>query len=164
MLMTAARWASLTVLVLQVLPTGAVAAARAKAPEIRAVKAFLFNEETGQLDAEDFFTGNSNGGRWNDTTTGSMLVVVELAGDAGQGYGSNGAPSYSVRMTASNPRSSKQVFSATRPVTRLSEHGTLSVSFLIYPPPCQPLRLVAKVVGPGAGKAVEQLAGFACGE
>jgi hypothetical protein len=164
MLMTTARWASLMVLLLQVIPSGAIAAARTTAPEIRAVKAFLFNEETGQLDPEDFFTGQHNGERWNDTSTGAMLVVVELAGDALQSYGRNGAPSYSVRMTASNPRGSKQVFSAARPVTRLSEHGTLSVSFWIYPPPCQPLRLVAKVIGPGAGKAVEQLAGFACGE
>ena len=135
-----------------------------EAPEIRTVKAFLFNEKTGQLDTEDFFTGEHNGGRWNDTATGAMLVVVELGGPAGQSYGRDGLPSYTVRLNASNPRTAKQVFTATRPVTSLSERGTLSVSFLIYPPPCQSLRLVAKVIGRGAGKAVEQLAGFACGE
>jgi hypothetical protein len=164
-----ARWKCRSVAFVWLLAYGAIDPARTaaepvEAPKVGSIKAFLFDEETGLVDPQEFFSNPENGSAWNDTTTGAMLVIVELTGPRDQRYGRDSAPSYSVRLDAIDVRTSKQLFTAVRPVRRLTERGNLYIAFLLYPNTCRPLRLMAKLNGPRAGKPVAVNANFACGE
>ena len=78
----------------------------ARAVQVRAVHAYPFDQWRGALEALDILSAN-DGGRWNDTSTAALLVVVEVEGPPNQMYTDGTTPKYRVSFTATDIKTSK---------------------------------------------------------
>jgi hypothetical protein len=140
-----------------------VARSTVEPPSVASIKGYLFNSRTGQLGELDVLAPD-DGGRWNDTDSDGMLVVVELNGPPNRIYDGTAGARYELRLVASDTTTSKRLSSTTRKLSVVRENGRLFVSFLVYMNRCSGVRVTVSVLGPGAAKPTERTAFFACGE
>lgn len=136
--------------------------AQRKAPpsfKIGAITAKLFDEHPGMF-SSDLLTAPDSTLRNRRTGPGSsnsMLIVVELAGQAGS-Y----APDRKLLLTATDSR--RVLLKRSADIGILSEGGKYYLAFWIYDIGCYPVTLSARVTGQSASRAVKKTIPFRCGD
>jgi hypothetical protein len=152
-----------TLTLLWLTPISASALDQVEPPVIESLRGYSFDVKTGRLSDVDMLSSDDRG-RWNDTTSDAIFVVVEIVGKPLRVFDGKSSPTYHIRLIATDLKKSKRLTTMVRPVRRLSEDGTFFVGFLVYIDPCSPVRVVVTLEGRRAASKFESVAAFACGE
>jgi hypothetical protein len=141
--------------------TSQVSAQRRVPPpfKIAAITAKLFDELTG-IFSPDLLTAPDSELRNRRTGPGSsnsMMIVVELAGQAGS-Y----APDRKLLLTATDSR--RVLLKRSADIKILSDEGKYYLAFWIYDIGCYPVTLGVRVTGQSASRAVKKTIPFRCGD
>lgn len=136
-------------------------------PSIAGMRAFLFQNKTGQL-SEDVLGPPANR-LWNTIagakSADATMVVVQLSGPPSAAFnGAAGHARYVLRLVALEGKRATRVFDRTVPIPALNDSGAVYVSFLLRQDGCSNVRLIASIVGSRETKPFERSLSFACGE
>lgn len=162
--------ALLTVLIAVVSTPFTLEARSARAPttppfKITAIKAMLFYDGSATFSRDvlakpDFTFWNTIIGEGDaEAPSNSTLVLVEVAGDPSPNEPS---PSRKVELTATIRQ--KLPFKRTVEIGLFGEGGKFYAAFWLYETGCQPVTLVARIIGQAQPSIVTRRIPFECGE
>jgi hypothetical protein len=162
--------ALLTMLLAVVSTPSTLAASRTHAPitppyKITAIKAMLFYDGSATFSRDVLAKPNFT--FWNtiigegdaEAPSNSTLVLVEVAGNPSR---NEAPPSRKVELTATIPR--KLPFKRTVDIGLFGDGGKFYAAFWLYETGCQPVTLVARIIGQTPTSVVTRKIPFECGE
>jgi hypothetical protein len=145
------------------------AKATTSAPSVTGMRAFLFQNKTGEL-SEDVLSAPATP-LWNTIagakSADATMVVVQVSGPLNAPFNTaaRGNARYLLRLVALEGKRATRLLDRTVPIPALTDSGAVYVSFLLRQNGCSNVRLIASIVGPrAAAKPFEQSLSFACGE
>ncbi|MEK6337051.1 MAG: hypothetical protein AABM67_19180 [Acidobacteriota bacterium] len=163
-------FASLAVVFVVVSTLHLLAAPRTHTPipspyKITAIKAMLFYDGSATFSRDVLAKPNFT--FWNTiigegdakAPSNSTLVLVEVAGNPSP---NETAPTRKVELTATIPR--KPVFKRTVDIGLFGDGGKFYAAFWLYETGCEPVTLVARIIGQTPSSVVTRKIPFECGE
>ena len=133
--------------------------------KITAIKALLFFEGSATFSAD--VLGKPDFAFWNTiigegdagAPSNSTLVLVEVSG---RSSGDEVPPVRKVELTATTPR--RPLVKRTVEIGSFGKGGKFHAAFWLYETGCEPVTLVARIIGQTQSSTVTRKIPFACGE